>query len=289
MARKINEIQQIILNKKATAGSLQALEVLTENEKQNIDSLTSTSRVSVWRLFVYIVAVVIWSLEQIFDIFKSEIDEKVAQAKVHNFDWYINEAKAFQFGFGLVNGKYNNFGIPENALIASRIVKQVAIDSLDGKLQIKVVKEDANGVLEPLTPNEMGAFSQYMEKRKDAGTRLIMFSRPADSIRLELDIYYDSQVFASDGSRLDGQNTEPIKQRIEQFTRDLEFNGELIIQKLEDALQAVEGVKIADLKVVQSKYASNNYANVAVRYTPDSGHFVFDFDNSIINYQDYNA
>lgn len=290
MSRSINEIQDSILVSKANAESLDALEVLTDNEKNILSNLTSNSRVAIWRLWVFIIAVTIWTLEKIFDIFKIEIEALIALNKVHNFDWYIAESKAFQFGFSLTqDGVYDNTGVEESLIIQSKIVKQVAIEQLASKLQIKIAKEDGAGLLTLLTANEVSAFSQYMEKRKDAGTRLIILSRAADDIKFTIDVYYDPQVLDVNGQRHDGTDDTPVQSKIQQFTRELEFNGELILTKLTDFLQTIEGVKIPVINSAEAKFGGNPYAVINERYVPDSGYFKYDDLNSVITFIDINA
>lgn len=289
MARSLNEIQDSILTAKSQAASLATLEVLTDNEKNTLVNLTSTSKVAIWRLWVFIVSVGIWTLEQLFDIHKTEINDLIALNKIHNFDWYIDEAKAFQFGFSLNNfGEYDNTGVDENLLIASKIVKQVAIEQLASKLQIKIAKEDSTGELMPLTQTETASFSQYMERRKDAGTHLIILSRVADDLKVNYDIFYDSQVLDLNGQRHDGTDDTPVQSKIQQFTRELEFNGELILTKLTDFLQTIEGVSIPVLKSAEAKYAANPYTPIDERYVPDSGYFKFDEANSTLTFIDVN-
>ena len=57
MAMSINDIQDSILEAINSNEELNALDVLTDKEKASLTNLTSTSKVSVWRLFVFIVAV----------------------------------------------------------------------------------------------------------------------------------------------------------------------------------------------------------------------------------------
>ncbi len=287
MARSINEIQELILSAKRSSQSLQSLEVLTDREKNTLQGLNSTSKVAVWRSFVFIISVGIWSLEKLFDEFKVFIDALIAKNKIHNFDWYIQTAKNFQFGFSLQeDGTYDNTGVDEGLVIASKIVKQVAVDQLSSRLRFKLAKEDGNGQLIKMDETEISAFSQYMEKVKDAGTRLTIYSRDADLLKLEVDIYYDPQVLNTIGQRHDGTSDTPVQDQIQLFSRNLEFNGELILTKLTDFLQKIDGVLIPVIKKAEAKYALNDYTAIDERYIPDSGYFLFDQDNSVINFID---
>ena len=88
MARTIQEIQEEILNIKQSETVL--------------DDLNSTSKVAIWRLWVYITAFVIHTLELIFDTHKSEVSQALKQLKPHTARWYRNKALAFQYGFDLL-------------------------------------------------------------------------------------------------------------------------------------------------------------------------------------------
>lgn len=61
MARTVEQIQNEILKAKETEASL--------------NGLNSTSKVAIWRLWVYITAFVIWTLEKIFDEYKKEVSK----------------------------------------------------------------------------------------------------------------------------------------------------------------------------------------------------------------------
>ena len=87
MARSIQDIQDEMIK------AVQANEQLSE--------LTSTSKVSVWRLMIFIVATAIWSIETLFDHLRDELNELVVAQKAHSLRWYRTKALAFQFGHSL--------------------------------------------------------------------------------------------------------------------------------------------------------------------------------------------
>ena len=61
MARTVSEIQEEILRQK--------------NQEPSLNTLNSNSKVAIWRLWAYITAFVIWTLEKIFDEHKKEVSE----------------------------------------------------------------------------------------------------------------------------------------------------------------------------------------------------------------------
>ncbi|TSE05683.1 nucleotidyltransferase [Aquimarina algiphila] len=288
MARTLNDIQQSILDKKTHTVEL-GLKVLTINEQSTLTDLTSTSKVAIWRLWVYIVAFAIWTLEKLFDIHIIETDKKIAENEIHNFLWYKKKALLFQYGHALVSQTdyYNNSDIEVSEILKSKIIKHVAvirkIINGHGFLELKLAKEE-NGQLVPLTTPEMEAFKAYMFLVADAGTYIQYISLPHDSLKLVLEIQYDPQILWQDGTRKDGTDNTPVINAINEFLYTLEFNGELILTKLTDYLQNVEGVKIPKIRETYSKYGNFDYEIIDETYIARAGYMRLDLDNTIINY-----
>jgi hypothetical protein len=283
--RTLNEIQESILLKKSQASSLNALEVLTTDEKQTTENLNSNSKVAIWRLFVYIQAIAIFLHEQIFSIHRREIEELIALNKLHTAKWYKGKALAFQFGFDIGElDYYDNTGVDEAQVLNSLVVKQASVEEIGGRLKIKVAGESSTGLLQPVTDPQKAAFTQYMSLVRDAGTRLEIVSRPPDELGLMIDLYFDPLILDGNGARLDGTNNQPVSEAIEAFLYDLEFNGELILTKLTDFLQKVEGVNEPVIKTASARFGVNPYEVINEYYIADSGYMVVDEALTVINF-----
>ncbi|MCK4500599.1 hypothetical protein KAU11_08875, partial [Candidatus Babeliales bacterium] len=205
--------------------------------------------------------------------------------KNHTARWYRSKGKLFQFGFVLEESDtYDNTGIDESLVLSSKIVDQISVQEVAGRLKIKTAKRDANNDLIALEAAELTAFTQYMELIKDAGTRLDIFSRDADDLKITLDVYFDPLVLNSNGNRLDGSGDEPVIDAIKEFLYNLEFNGELVLMKLGNALEAVEGVEIFDIEDAFTKFAAYGYVPMGEMYIADSGYMALDIANTTINY-----
>jgi hypothetical protein len=285
MSRTLNEIQEIILQKKQTTASLSALEVLTESEQNTLLNLTSTSKVAIWRLWVYICAFGIWTIEQVFDLFKVEIEQLILLNKIGSKPWYRQKMLEFQFGFPLTEmGVYDNTGILQAEIIASLIIKQSAIEEIEGRLKIKVATEDLNKDLAPLSDLQLTAFKNYAEAIKYAGTRLIIISRVPDDFKVNYTIYYDPLVLDVYGARLDGTENEPVQNAVRLFLRNLEFNGEIILTKLTDFLQGIEGVEEPVLVSASAKYGLFPYSSINEFYISDAGYMKLDEENTTFTF-----
>lgn len=283
--RNLEEIQTSLLTKKEEVASLSALEVLTTQEKNTTPNLNSNSKVAIWRLWIWIQAFAIWLHEGVFETHVQEINELILLNKIHTSNWYREKGKEFQYGFSLGESDiYDNTGVDESLVIASKIIDQISVQEVAGRLKIKVAKRDAAGALVSLEPSELTAFIQYMQLIKDAGTRLDVFSKEADDLRLVLDIHFDPLVFNSNGERLDGQDNEPVLNAIQGFLYNLEFDGELILMKLGNSLETVEGVEIFDIEEAYTKFAAYGYSQMNETYISESGYMLLDVDNTVINY-----
>jgi hypothetical protein len=162
MARTINEIQNGMLT------------AIASNEALALQ-LTSTSKVAIFRLFVFIVASAIWLLEMLFDTHKKEVDDIITQKFPHRPSWYRNKALDFQYGFALIadTDKYDNTGFTDDQVLASKIIKYAAITPSAGQILIKIATEAA-GVLAPITPGQKASFEAYILEIADCGVKYLI-------------------------------------------------------------------------------------------------------------------
>ena len=274
MARTIQEIQELIYQAKA--------------QEPALNELNSTSKVAIWRLWVYIIAVAIWSLEKLFDLHRADIDKRLAELKPHTARWYRSKALAFQYGFDLLtdSDKFNNTGHTEEQIEASKIVKYSAVveSPNEGRLIVKIAGEQGEQ-LQPITDAQKQAFEAYLQEIKDAGVRLSVVNYQPDVLHLQMKIVYDPLVLDSNGQSII-HATKPIETAIKDYLKRLPFNGELVLAHLIDALQQAEGVKIPHLVLAQSKNITSggsygDFETIEISKIPTAGYFTIDNFNDI--------
>ena len=274
MARTIQEIQTLILQAKA--------------QEPALNELNSTSKVAIWRLWVYIIAVAIWSLEKLFDQHRADIDKRLAELKPHTARWYRSKALAFQYGFDLLpdSDTFNNQGHTEEAIEASKIVKYSAVieSKNEGRLIVKIAGEQGN-TLQPITDAQKQAFEAYLQEIKDAGVRLSVVNYQPDILHLQMKIVYDPLVLDGNGQSI-LHATKPVEETIKNYLKRLPFNGELVLAHLIDALQQAEGVKIPHLVLAQSKNITigggyGAFETIEISKIPTAGYFTIDNFNDI--------
>ncbi len=284
MARTINEIQQEILEAKANDTAL--------------NGLTSTSKSAIWRLLIYIVAFAIWTLEKLFDLHSSEVDAKLEQLKPHTARWYRNKALAFQYGFDLIQDtdRFDNNGKTPEEIEAAKIIKYSAVtESEDESRLIVKIATEQDGKLTPVTTEQQAAFEAYLFEVKDAGVRTTVINYLPDRLKLNIRIVRDMLVLDANGMDIT-TGKYPVNDAIEQFMKELPFNGELSLQKLVDKIQKVKGVKDLALDLASTAWIDadvNGYGdweNIDISKIPVSGYFAVNLteDNetkSVITYE----
>jgi hypothetical protein len=243
----------------------------------NLAALTSISNVADWNLWAYIVAVCQWTLEKLFDAHISEVQTILSAQKPHTLQWYVTMAKAFQYGDDL----------PQNsdayAVIDStkQIVSYASATETGTGLRIKVAALSGSDLAAiPPTP-QLAAFTAYMQLVKDAGVRLTITSGQPDRFVTELLIYYNPLILDASGQRLDGTNNTPVQDAITSFLNNLPFNGLFVLNSYIAALQAVDGVVIADVQSAQATYGALPLTDIPVQYPPDAGYMAIDLADDL--------
>ena len=277
MARSIQDIQQLIYAQKA--------------QEPALESLNSTSKVAIWRLWVYIISVAIWSLEKLFDLHRIDIDKRLTELKPHTARWYRSKALAFQYGFGLSldSDKYGDNDkqwFTKEQIEASKIIKYSAVveSKNEGRLIVKIAGEQ-DDTLQPITDVQKQAFEAYLQEIKDAGVRLSVVNYEPDILHLQMKIVYDPLVLDSNGQSIT-HATKPVETAIKDYLKRLPFNGELVLAHLIDALQQAEGVKIPHLVLAQSKNITSSgeygaFETIEISKIPTAGYFTIDNFNDI--------
>lgn len=280
MNRSFNEIQQSILEAKAAAVELNALEITTTSE-QSLEAITSTSKVSIWRRIVWIIAYAIWIHEQI-------VTKNAENSRPHTIRWYIEQCLNFHDGFSLqwINGQ---FSYSSDATEESKIIKRVAVlESNDGELVVKVATDNA-GDISPLSNPQLSRFTDYLNLIKDAGNRIRIINQQADQLRLTLDVHVDISIIEIETGKLlnVAGDVFPVKDALDKYLQSLEFNGAFVKEFLKDELKLAEGVKIPLIQQVEWKYADFDWATFGEWKIPEAGYFKIEPENLTINYIAY--
>lgn len=245
-------------------------EIISEKESGNypeLAELNSTSNVSVWRLMIWIFSFFSKTIEELFESFKIYIESVFAKNQHGTLLWWIEQIKAFQYGDMLVfmDGVFKYGNIDE----AKKIIKRVALETLNFVLVFKVATEDGSGELIPLDTAQKNALQSYINKVKFPGTYTSVISANADDLKINLRVYYNAEVSETELDTL-------IEDAINEYIKNIVFNGSFNITELTDKLQKVKGIINPIVKesfVKASGTPSSNYALIEDYYKADAGYF----------------
>lgn len=240
------------------------------------------SIVSIESILFYIVAFCCWLQQSLFD--KTVIDTNAALAlkKPHRLEFYSEQAKTFQYGFPLLpdNSGFDNSGYTTDEIEQSKVVDYSAVveqENQFGRVFLRMKVAHDNGIdLEPLTTSQFTAFITWFKAtQRDGGVKMEFVNQPADDLKQKWTIYYDPLILSGTGARRDGSSNEPVQDAIKDYLKNLPFNGVYVPTYHIDAVQAVPGVVIPQLRNCTARYGTLPFTDVNDLYIPDAGYLRF--------------
>jgi hypothetical protein len=269
MARTIQEIYDAMVSEKETMTSLNNLQPNIDSSQNLLEDLTSSSKVAIWRLLFFVCAVSIFVLEKLFDEHKAWINTRASELVVGSEKWYELKAREFQYTDNLVfNGKIYQYATINEA---NRIIKIVAAKQLAGAVMLKVAKLDGADPV-PLTVEELDAFKAYIGKVRFAGIRVPTVSRNADELKVLYRVYYNPLLLNSSGELLADTAIKPVEDAINNYCKNLPFNGIFSVTEMTDKIQASIGVVNPVFLSGEVRYGATPWITLNDYYNPNAGY-----------------
>ena len=239
MARTIDQIQNEIIAKK---------EATTE-----LSVLTSDSRRSEWRLWTRVIATVQVYSEQLFDVFKTQIEVLLAKGAPSTPLWIQDQV--FRFQYDATNPQVlvmDNYAPTYTTIDEDlRIVTRCSVKTdFSNTVNVKVAKSETP---EPLGSSEKSALQDYVTMIGTAGITYLVISSDSDKLYVEADVYYRGQYSAI--------ISDSVQTAITNFLSDIPFDGKLLVSDLEIAIKNVAGVKDVVLKNVYARKDTTLFAS----------------------------
>ncbi|WP_338813664.1 hypothetical protein V9L05_20030 [Bernardetia sp. Wsw4-3y2] len=229
MARSIAEIQAEIYTEKAG--------------RSELDVLSSNSQVSVWRLWVYIVAACIYTIEVIFDMLRIDIDAINAANVIGSEAWYVERAYEFQYSDipVVTEGRlvYDTINL-DNRIIKRASIVRLGNENANAIIKVATIDEQTNE-LRALDTNEITAFNGYIRSLMFAGSFIGTRSLPADFLRLYAKIYYNA-IYPLPDLQI------KVADAVNEYIANVPFDGKFFLIKLIDSIQNVQGV--SDVEII---------------------------------------
>lgn len=277
MARTVTEIYDALVAEKESMATLNGLQPSVDTAQTLLDDLTNTSKVALWRLFLFLVASAMWVEETLWDDLVLEIEDKIVKGQYGGAAWFQDQCFKFQLGYTLVwlDNQFKYTDTTTAPAVAAQIIKRAAIVESGGQVRIKVAKL-VGDVVTKLSGSELTAFDDYIRKIKPAGTNTLTISADPDYLKVSVRAYYNPEVLAADGSLLTDAGVFPLEDAIDNYISNLPFNGRMILTSLVDSMQSADGIVNPELLNAEAKYGALPYAAVVTEYIPDAGHLVVD-------------
>lgn len=271
MARTINEISTGIKEDFIANSTLQNLYGLdtakTFDEQFSAASLES--------IIIFIIAAAMALHENLWDLYKSEIDNTVQNERYGYAGWYARMMKAFQFGFDINELEEKDYydDTTSDEAIEAQIIKFAFCEekSTGSGVLLKIAKADADGNPTTLTAAEETAAAAYINRIKPAGVPVTIVNDPADTLSVTVQVRYNPLVFTSESDVNDA-----VRAGIESYLKGIDFNGSFIGMKMIDALQVINGIEIAQISSVAVTHAGYDPEDITstISYTPVSGYML---------------
>ncbi len=202
-----------------------------------LTTLNSPSTTSIFTLWKFITSSIINYFEQLFDLYKIEIENIVKNAPVGSNFWVQKRVLDFQYSATVpqvLQVEESTLSVtypvvdPTLLLITRCSVKTTPVKTVT----IKVAKSDPPVAL---SAPELASLVGYVSDISFAGVNYSVVSLASDKIYIKADIYYNGQ-FASTISA-------NVITAIKTYLSTLPFDGAINLLKLTDAIQSVVGVK----------------------------------------------
>ena len=212
--------------------------------------LTSTSKRAIYRLFTYIVAVAINTLEQLIDIFTASVEATAAKAAPASPSWLQDQILKFQYSattpqvVQLIDFAPAYPTVDETLRIISRC-------SVTTNLSNSVLVKVATGATPAaLSAPQLAALQSYVSQIGIAGVNYVVTSETSDKLFVQANVFYLGQYSAVIKAN--------VVAAIDAYLSAIPFNGQVKITDIEDAITGVEGV--TDVVLVNVKARSNSTA-----------------------------
>lgn len=246
MARTIAEIYDAL---NLVKGNMAELGVYVNNDAQSVDTakklvndVRTASKVAVWRLWLWIVAVGSWIIENLQDEHEAKITAIIAADKPHTLKWYAGECKKFQLGFEIL-WQTDHFGYIKTDE-AARIVKySAAVENEAGGVTIKAMKAERA----VLTLSELNALKAFWARWKDAGVVLTVISEAVNSTWFSAHIYRNRNIVNFDNTLIADPSVNVLTGPADAYMNSVDFNGTIYYLELIQAIMNQPGIMNAVL------------------------------------------
>ncbi len=238
--------------------------VAQKNAEASLAGLNSPSNAAIYNLWMWLTAAAIVLLEQVLDIYKSDIESKISRAGVGTLPWVRDRILEFQTGY---NATYAN-GVISYAVIdtTAQIVSRCSVTQAPDKVvQIKVATGEPPQKLSTDQLNEIQYYGSYIEF---AGTQVAISSGNPDMLYVNAQIFYNGQL---DPSAVQVNVVAAMNTYCQMLSTVQNFNGSIILDAITDALQSAVGVRYIKMNEIGIRADGTPFSGRTILYSLTSG------------------
>ena len=197
-------------------------------------------------LLFYLVASVVYIREKVHDMWLSDVEKTALATRYGTKQWWHKQALNWQKG--------DSIEVDENGVLGyktqdeeKKIIKYAAIVNEGRNIYIKVAKKQGEELV-ALSSEEKIEFQAYLDEIKPLGIKTIGQSGAACELEIKINVYYDRQ-------REKTAIENSVKTAIKEYLNGIIFGGEVVKNKIIDAVQEVSGV--SDVEIENITYNDN--------------------------------
>lgn len=200
----------------------------------SLSTLNSTSQTAIYTLWKSITATIINYLEQLWDLYKVDIETQISNGAVGSNAWLQDKTLEFQYDATTPQVLTLVDFAPRYTVVdeTKRIITRCAVKTTTSRTcLIKVAKSDPPVAL---SGAELSSLSGYISDISFAGVNYLISSTASDKIYIKADIYYDGQYASTISAN--------VITAINTYLANIPFDGSVKLMSLTDAIQSVTGV-----------------------------------------------
>lgn len=200
-----------------------------------LSGINSPSQTAIYTAWKFISAFCIWFHENLWDLFRTELETTIAAAPIGTEGWVAEQALKFQYDSTTPQVLQLINWVPTYTTIDStkQLISQCSVTTLNNKnVSIKVAKSTPP---QALTTTELSSFQGYLGKIMFAGVSYQALSRSPDYVMINADITYDAQYTST--------ITASTVSAITTYMQTIPFDGKFVLFNLYDAIQSVSGFR----------------------------------------------
>lgn len=273
MARDIAVIKQQMLDTKAQIAAL--------------DALTSNSQVSIFGNLFFVNAVNISILEQLIDLFISQIETIINEQGIGSTPWLRSKVLEFQYGDSVVLNTTTFIIAYPTITPANQIITRCSVVHKGNLIiDVKVAKSDPPV---PLVSLEKSALADYIAVINPPGTQINIVSLDSDKLYIAGVVYYSGQF----SSVIQANVESALTNYMANLSSATNFDGTIIVTDIIETVRAVEGVKDFAVTEIAARADLTTFADRTIfynlassinnrRYTTFSGYVTEETDSGHI-------